>query len=110
MSDEKRYTEREVVRRERAAHIAGQKDAIDVLRSGDRSRDEFFDVTAARRYPLPKITRALVRTSLFGSDYKWEADKLWKRHPCETVWVEIADSNTIRDVILNPTEEVGDNG
>lgn len=119
MSDEKTYTEREVVERERRA----VERTIDELWHYLRTAIPFGEWNGAqplarRLYPLPTVTRPRVVTDTKGRQWKVEDDILLTRHE-SSLWLAAEDvrdafwfsRERIRlwaDLIANPTETVED--
>lgn len=115
--------ERERVKDRRAAFVAGAAWYHDHLSDEGRiPRDTFaFDKRqqmrteeAARRYPLPTITRPRVVRAMFGYEYRVVDGVLQVRTPHGS-WGEVGhgwgdDIRAIVALLDNPTEEVEDTG
>lgn len=110
MSDEKQYTERDLILAKREAYVAGHSCATaphcDVITRDTASRE------AAYRYPLPKVTRARVVKDSVGD--KWSVvDGCFVCHDGETgenifisSWCSPEFIRALADLLANPTEEV----
>lgn len=119
MNDEKKYTERDVVERERRAFLNGivalhlQKEipsGPSVGRAVDRAR-----AMTNRTYPLPTVARPRVVRDGHGLEWKWEYGQLWMRQTPASVWlcasppmISEGARLPLADLLANPTEEVDD--
>lgn len=110
MSDEKKYTERDVILAKREGFVKH------CLQTCSASKD-FAEREAAVEYPLPKVTRARVirrKVGHFGFDWRLVKNTLEYANPGEEDWEpyrpekgEWADVAAIlNDLLANPTEEV----
>ena len=111
MSDEKRYTERDLI----LAKREGARVALFTPVSGCTAQQAID--TANRLFPLPKVTRARVvraKVGPFGFDWRLVKNTLEYANPEEEDWEpykvergEWADiAKILNDLLANPTEEV----
>lgn len=111
MSDEKKYTERELVVAQRAAYGHGAR----WYRAAGNCTIE-IDREARRCYPLPRVTRARVVNHGHGREWQWkfEDGRFHFRFAPKALW-EIANeawAPTLQtvpiwaDLLANPIEEV----
>ena len=114
MSDEKKYTERDLVLAKREAFCAGRGAAFVHYDIGAPQGKAWPGSAhlAAERYPLPKVTRPRVVTREDGCQlrisggqlqYKW-LDGDWREYGSIN-WTP-AQRAAMADLLANPTEEV----
>jgi len=116
VSDEKQYTERDLILAKREAYVDGRHESLTAARPTPSERAAYVR-DAERRYPLPKVTRArVIRRNVghFGFDWRLVKNTLEYANPGKEDWEpyvpekgEWADVAAIlNDLLANPTEEV----
>ena len=116
MSDEKKYTERELILAKREGYMRHCEKFC------ARINKEEANVSAVVEYPLPKVTRPRVVKDSVGMEFRFIADnqpplvewrntlteeKLWRVSTvCNGVAVNAERAKLWADLVANPTEEV----
>lgn len=126
MSDEKKYTERDVVMRERAAFAKGR-----CMSQHEMHEEELPCIACNQRarhlYPLPSVTRPRVvrdvTSGMAGGGYEWRVvnggiqwrplgDMTWRAPASDGVvhgmYLFPERVRTLADLLANPTETVED--
>lgn len=106
-------TNKELILAQREAYVRGIKEALRT--NGWHPVESGIEIEAAKKYPLPKITRprVVIENGSYGSEYKIEHDNILVRRNLHesyyaNVWYGIIPMNVIKDLLANPTEEVED--
>lgn len=117
MTDEKKYTQRDMVLAQRTAFEEGAHWAWDGHWRRDTRPDEYAEA-AIQRYPIPKISRPRVMVDRWGMAWKYERESFWyslgtnpiewKHNDEDSVVHELTPGRVAlwNNLLARPTEEV----